>query len=130
MINMVPTPCAIAYVITIENGEGTARDELRPAFKTESVPIPDSSAQSLELVITYASREEDADTTVYAGNSAPEVVVTYNNLTIYARRVRFDRRTLRIYPEGSVTVEDGSRHSTCERSVVAFEQGKGIVEMK
>jgi hypothetical protein len=129
-INPVLTACAIAYVVTLENGEGTARDEIRPAYKVESVPIPDSSAQPLDLLITYASREQDADITTYTQNAAPEVVVTYDNLTVYGRRVRLDRKALRIYAEGSVVVEDGAGRSTGERAVLAFEQGKATVEMK
>jgi Carboxypeptidase regulatory-like domain len=129
-INAVVTACAIADVVTLENGKGTARDEIRPAYRAESVLIPDSSTQPLEMLITYASREEDADVTTYTGNGAPEVVATYDNLTVYARRVRFDRKALRIYAEGSVVVEDGTGRSTGERAALAFEQGKATVEVK
>jgi hypothetical protein len=129
-INAVVTPCAIAYVVILENGSGTARDEIRPAYKAESVLIPDSSAQPLELLVTFASREQDADVTTYTENGEPEVVVTYDNLTVYARTVRLDRKALRIYAEGSVVVEDGTGRSTGERAVLAFAGGKATVEMK
>ena len=129
-IDAVVTPCVIADVVTIENGKGTARDELRPAYKVESVVIPDSSSQPLELLITYASREEDAGITNYTGNGAPEVVATYDNLTVYARRVRFDRKALRIYAEGKVIVEDGTGRSTGERAVLTLGLGKATVDMQ
>ncbi len=129
-INAVVTACVIADVVTLENGKGTWRDQIRPAYKAELILIPDSSAQPLELLITYASREQDADITTYTENGAPDVVVTYDNLTVYARRVRFDRRALRIYAEGSVVVEDGTGRSTGERAVLAFEQGNPTVEVK
>ena len=129
-INAVVTPCIVADVVTFENGRGTERDEIRPAYKAESVPIPNSSAPPLELLITYAGAEEDADITVYTGNGAPGVVVTYDNFTVYARKIRFDRRALRIYAEGSVVVEDGTGPSTGERAVLAFKQGNATVEVK
>jgi len=127
----VPT-CAIAQVATIADGMSTVRDELRPSFSEQEVSIPGQDLSQLKLLITYRNRDKDADITTYSGyvfsGATSRVIVTYDCLTIYATKVRFDHRALRMYAEGGVTIEDGRQSSISDQATVRFENGKAVVQ--
>lgn len=125
--------CAIAQVTTIADGESSVRDEWKPSTSTDEFAIPGQENRRLKLFISYDNRREDADVTTYSGsaflaNAARNVVVTYDSLTISAKRVRFDRRASRLYAEDGVTIEDGKQSSTSDHAEVKFENGKFVTQ--
>ena len=122
-INAALSVCAIADVLTIENGVSRAHDELRPVYKEESIAVPCGAAEKLEMLIIYGVREEKADTAAYEGNrDFNTVVATYNNVTVYAQRIRFDRKSSHLYAQGNVLIENGSGRSSGEEVTLSFDR--------
>jgi len=122
-INAMLSVCAVANVLTIENGVSRSHDELKPTYTEESIAVSCGTAEKLEMLILYGVREQDADTAVYEGNRLFETVVaTYDNVTVQARQIRLDRRSLYLYATGSVVIDTGGQRSEVEKATLSFDQ--------
>ena len=90
----------------------------RPRVMYETLTPLENFDLSLNVLIQYGNRFEKKGKVVYShfiadsassifGNPFPGVVITYNNMTVYAEKAEFDKKKKIIHATGNVVVEDG-----------------------
>jgi hypothetical protein len=79
------------------------------------------------IVIRYDSMHEEGSEVVYAGirrwQGDTNVMASYDTVTIYADRIRVDRKTFQLDVEGDVIIEDGKERLRKSRVRVIIKNG-------
>lgn len=122
-INLRLIVCPLVHSLILEGGQykgETAR--YQPPFKEDEFSVG-SSGGPLNLLIQYGERILLGDDIQYKGfrlsdGKCFEAIVTYDVFTIYADRVRFNARSLRIEAEGNVIFERGAERAKAQRADV------------
>lgn len=90
---------------------------------------------SLNVLIQYGNRFEkkgkvvyshfipDSDSSVF-GNPFPGVVITYNNMTVYAEKAELDKNKKIIQAVGNIVVEDGKTQFRAKKVEISIKNGE------
>jgi hypothetical protein len=113
IVNIVPVQRVLS--IGLEATLQGEREQVKtaPPAEFESLKAPNPGEPSLEIVVRFQKRETDGEFVQYRGAS-----LTYDAFTIYADRIRLDKRTLNLEASGKLIVEDGEHriHATSIRA--------------
>ena len=119
MINIVPTPRYLVRGTTV--GE-KAVDIASPRPRYDSFSPPKTHRGSPDLLIQFIKKRARNKTVFYEG-----AVVSYDTLTIYADKLRFNKKMLQLEASGiHVIVEDGKQRMRVRFVRVRFKEGKPI----
>lgn len=123
MINIVP---ALEYSVrgtTVSTKKSI--DRRLPPPKYDSISVPQSSSEFLDLLIQFDKKRSVNGKTEYYG-----AVLSYDLLTIYADRISLNNKTLRARASGErVIVEDGKQSYRVRDAEVNFKAGEPILEL-
>lgn len=121
-INLVPSPRYLVRGTTVSNSEPV--DKLAPQPRYDELSVAVSSPFPLGLVQFEKKRIADGDVKYYAAT------FSYDELTIYADELRFNRRKLRLKASGDrVIVEDGKQRVEVKHAVVSFKGGEPVLDL-
>jgi hypothetical protein len=122
---------------------------LATSAKYDSIPIVSSSTTRLNLLIEFKARRQGKKLIEYGSVVSPadqakldqgrkdcithsfinctpmrpNVIVSYDALTIYADTVKLSRRPLRLRAEGHVVFEDGKQRERVKEMELTFKDG-------
>jgi len=107
-------------------------------FSEESFAIK-SSGVSLDLLIQFiekssSNRSGSRDLVQYASGKTvfvelPKAVASYDSLTVYALKMRFDPKKLKLEAEGEVVIEDKGRRRAAARAAVDFSANEPAITL-
>lgn len=126
--------CPIVNALKIENGRYKGEtDEYQPPFNENEIKLP-SSTPALKLFVQYGRRIKVGSVLRYegfmiVGGKFLGVTASYNQLTVYADRLRFHKKTLRLEAEGNVLLDDGQQRVQGQRAEVMFKAGEPVVKL-
>ena len=109
--------------------DGSDRYVLEPKPSYDLYDVPDGDA--IKMLIRYDKKRRNGKYIDYVGsvlvphNVADDraVMVSYDALSIYADKVRFDPKDFTLSAEGDVIVEDGSQRINANKVTVRFNKG-------
>ncbi|HYE72892.1 MAG TPA: carboxypeptidase-like regulatory domain-containing protein [Blastocatellia bacterium] len=115
IINIVPTVCGLANIIQSES-----------PIEMENLP------ENRRLLIRYIKRTENKECIEYGGieiNTYDHLsaIASYNLLTIYADKIRFDKTTWVLEAEGHVWFEDGKQGSRLSKVEIDFRPQEPLI---
>lgn len=138
--------CPIANVLQIKDGQYTGESDVSLVpYKEEMFPVASADKPS-DLLIQYGKRSEDENVIQYAGFTSTihyqysedptpvqeqkrlKVIINYNLLTIRAKKVRLNKKTLDLELEGDVVIEDNKEVIEAELADVIFKAGVAVVK--
>ncbi|HEY2974483.1 MAG TPA: carboxypeptidase-like regulatory domain-containing protein [Pyrinomonadaceae bacterium] len=99
-------------------------DKLVRPPKYDSFSIPQSSSKLLRLLIQFDKKRQIKDTVEYS-----DAVLSYDVVTIYADKIRFNRRSFRVKASGErVVVEDGKQGVSVRAVELQFKAGEPLIK--
>lgn len=123
VINVVPVARYLIRGTTVSANEPI--DIPAPSPKYESFSLPQSPAESLDLLIEFDKKRTHNVLIEY-----DRATVSYDVLTIYADKVCFNKKTLRLEASGDrVVVEDGKQRVEVKYVEVEFQAGLPTIKL-
>lgn len=120
IINVVPTPRYLVRGTTVSIRESV--DTKAPLPRYDQFRIPEGPGS---LQIQFQKKRIAKRNVEYDG-----VTLTYDVLTIYADKLNFDSKRLRLKASGKwVIVEDGKQRLQVKQAAVAFKGGEPILDL-
>jgi len=120
-INVFPPIRVLMQALIVD--ERGARDEydFAPPLKYDTFNIPSSAEPLLDLLIRYEKKREHKAATEYTGSRLDGgVMVSYNNIAIYANKVRFNQKEMKLEAIGKIVFEDGRRRTRAHRLIMSL----------
>ena len=112
--------------------DGSDRYQFAPKPKYDSVAVPESRP-GLNMLVRYDKKHRANGSITYSSNVAEfrgslqavsrGVMLTYDNLALYADKIRFDPKNFILYADGNVVVEDARQRTRANTLVVKFRAG-------
>ena len=110
VINIVPVP--------------TATDVNNPPIYYDSFLVSNPSGTPLTLLIQSGWKSRYGE-----DNDYRNVTATYDTLTIYASRLRFNPKTLQIGASDGVIIEEGAKRTYANQARISLMGGKPVFEV-
>jgi hypothetical protein len=129
-INLLPEePAFITYCHGLKSPPGLRKD-VRWAIdppKYVSISIDSSLKPALNLLVQFKTNRESKGFVEYGSADStpgkPNVIVSYDALTIYADRIRISKSPLRLRAVGQVVIEDGKQRKYASEIDLTFNGG-------
>lgn len=95
----------------------------RPSY--DVYDIPHSADKAINLFVRYDKKRGRGEYVDYgvANHGDGNVMVSYDALSLYADRVRLDRKNFTLTAQGNVTLEDGTQRIKANNVTVRFNNG-------
>lgn len=121
MINVIPTPQILDRGTTVSAKESIDRRVPLPKFD-EVLFFPKSVLRG--VIQFVAKRNVDGEITY------EDAVFSYDNVTVYADKLRLNRKALRLRASGpGVIFEDGNERKEVSSIIILFKEGKLFVDV-
>jgi hypothetical protein len=126
-INVYPLIYVRAQILM---SDGSDRYELAPKPAYDVYNLPHGPDKDISMLIRYGKKRKTGDYVDYESSALADrkVMVSYDALSIYADKIRFDRKKFTLSAQGDVLVEDGTQRIKANKVTVRF--NNGVPEVK
>lgn len=148
IFNFALVPCPIVNRLIIKDGKYLGEtDGYEPPFRYDAFSNAPPFSGTLDLLVRFGERKENEDTITYSGsmvsylvdvgdvkNPSQEhkylgVMVSYDQLTLYADKVTLSKRGFQLEANGNVVAQDGRQVRVGKHATVTFEAGQHFLRL-
>lgn len=105
--------------------DGSDRYDLAPTPVYDVYNVPHGPNKDMSMLVRYGKKSKSGDDVDYESRALADgkVMVSYDALSIYADKVRFDHKKFTLTAFGDVIVEDGTQRIKADSVTVRFNNG-------
>lgn len=123
--------CPLLYVrMQMLMEDGSDRYVVAPKPTYDVYHVPHSPDKDISMEVRYGKKRKTGNSVDYESSALADrkVMVSYDALSIYADKLRFDRKQFTLSASGDVIIEDGTQRINANSVTVRFNNGQPEVK--